>query len=613
MTPVATDTERLARRHIPLAIALMLLFVAYYLWREWTIAGAFGFPLDDSWIHAQFARNLALGHGFSYNPGVPVSGSTAPLWTLLTASGYLITGASVLTAKLLGVVFLGLSVGFAYVLVRYITDDPREALFAAVVTGTLPPLVWASLSGMEVTLAVMLTLAGVLAHIMYNRPGDRRQYLAAVLFGLATLTRPECAVFFVASLIDRFLASTLIQWREVATRDWLLPAALHILLFLAIVMPFAVFSKTFGIGFLPNTAYAKALLWGRGLIAAVARGDGTELVRSFSVRPYDYMLSFLRESLNNNPVLFMLSSIGFLRLVFSEPFAPHGRCRSFIIPLSVLLFPLAVGVLVPFGNAGYQEGRYAAPLAPLMLVVGTFGVYGAGRYGARLLGRAKFMGRPATVVIERSLVWLFMLLALTAQLRGGWYRGSVYGREVDNIEDMQVTLGQWIDRNLPRDALVAVNDVGAIAYYTDVELLDTVGLISPDVLKWHRRYRDSNRAVFAFLEEQRPDFAVLFPSWYPEMVKRQTIFEPIHRVVLSDNVISGGDEMIVYRLHWESLENSARPDERGDGTRGRPDGDGPPGKTNEGGTRGDVEGDGGHPEMRPTGEDGPSSGDMGVS
>ena len=29
-----------------------------------------GFPLDDSWIHQVFARNLATGHGFSFNPGV---------------------------------------------------------------------------------------------------------------------------------------------------------------------------------------------------------------------------------------------------------------------------------------------------------------------------------------------------------------------------------------------------------------------------------------------------------------------------------------------------------------------------------------------------------------
>ena len=44
--------------------------------RERQLAGALAraFPLDDSWIHLHFARNLAEGAGFSYNPGVPVPG-----------------------------------------------------------------------------------------------------------------------------------------------------------------------------------------------------------------------------------------------------------------------------------------------------------------------------------------------------------------------------------------------------------------------------------------------------------------------------------------------------------------------------------------------------------
>ena len=61
--------------------------LAVFLVRERQIAGAAGFPLDDSWIHLHFARNLAEGAGFAYNPGVPVAGSTAPLWTLLLGGG----------------------------------------------------------------------------------------------------------------------------------------------------------------------------------------------------------------------------------------------------------------------------------------------------------------------------------------------------------------------------------------------------------------------------------------------------------------------------------------------------------------------------------------------
>jgi arabinofuranosyltransferase len=543
-----------------IALIVMLLAVGYFLWCERTTAGTYGFPLDDSWIHAQFARNLALGNGFSYNPGIPVSGSTAPLWTLVTACGYLVSGDPVLSAKVIGVLFLGLTVFFVYSLVRAISNDPREALFAAILAGALPRLVWASLSGMEVSLAVLLSLAGVVAHVLYSRPGDRRQYLSTLLFGLATLSRPECAVFFVAAMLDRALAAILIRWRELAARDWIVPVLIHICLFILVIAPFLVFSRKVGIGFLPNTAYAKALLWNKGLIAARAAGSRVELLRSFTTNPFDYFMSFLHENLNNNPVLFMFAGLGFLRLVFRAPYGAESRYRSFIIPLVVVLFPIAIGVVVPFGQASYQEGRYIAPVAPLVLVVGVVGIYSAARYGAHVFAEAKHMGRPAMVVLERSLVWLFVFLAVSAQFRNVWYRGQVYGKEVSNIQEMQVSIGKWIDRNLPADAVLAVNDVGAITYFSQRRVLDTVGLISPEVLDYRHHGEPLEAAAFRFLRAKRPDYAVLFPEWYPDIVKRDELVEPLHRVVLKENVICGADEMVVYRMHWDALEAAERSD-----------------------------------------------------
>ena len=77
---------------VAVAAAVPLLLFA---WVERQVAGVSGFPLDDSWIHLHFARNLAEGAGFAYNPGRPVAGSTAPLWTLLLGAGALVAGATV--------------------------------------------------------------------------------------------------------------------------------------------------------------------------------------------------------------------------------------------------------------------------------------------------------------------------------------------------------------------------------------------------------------------------------------------------------------------------------------------------------------------------------------
>src|ERR1700704_2241029 len=42
---------------------------------------SYGYIEDDAYIHLEFARSIAEGHGFSFN-GRQVNGDTAPLWVV---------------------------------------------------------------------------------------------------------------------------------------------------------------------------------------------------------------------------------------------------------------------------------------------------------------------------------------------------------------------------------------------------------------------------------------------------------------------------------------------------------------------------------------------------
>src|ERR1700712_3246195 len=93
--PRSTRPARLTRIP-PLRLLLLLAGVVaclrYLLAEISRLKGGLGFPLDDSWIHLQFARNLAHGAGLSYNSGELVTGSTAPLWTALLSLLFLLPG-----------------------------------------------------------------------------------------------------------------------------------------------------------------------------------------------------------------------------------------------------------------------------------------------------------------------------------------------------------------------------------------------------------------------------------------------------------------------------------------------------------------------------------------
>src|SRR5216683_1370007 len=75
-----SDVRRLA---VPIAGALASMVVLQwiapaYLFRQ-------GFPLDDAWIHAVYAREFARSGMLAYNPGVPATGETSPLWAMVLA------------------------------------------------------------------------------------------------------------------------------------------------------------------------------------------------------------------------------------------------------------------------------------------------------------------------------------------------------------------------------------------------------------------------------------------------------------------------------------------------------------------------------------------------
>ena len=64
--------------------ARYLLLLLSALWCVYWFIHAWHYWEDDAYIHLEFARNVAAGHGFAFN-GRVVAGDTAPLWVLLLA------------------------------------------------------------------------------------------------------------------------------------------------------------------------------------------------------------------------------------------------------------------------------------------------------------------------------------------------------------------------------------------------------------------------------------------------------------------------------------------------------------------------------------------------
>jgi arabinofuranosyltransferase len=466
--------------------------IVLFMVRERVVAGVVGFPLDDSWIHLHFARNIAEGLGFVYNPGRAVAGSTAPLWTLVLAAGAWVAGASVAMAKTIGVIC---AVTAALVTRRAALAwgvSPTTATVAAVALLWSGPIAWGALSGMEVTLAALLVAGALLAL------ARARVAWTVVLASLAVLARPE------AALLLPFLA--------LARSVGLGRIAAFVLVPAALLAPMVAFAwATVGSPF-PATAAAKVE---GGLLGWLA-GVHEPLAQTFLQRPWAFAREWVAWLWWTNPLL----PLALLVL----PLAWHRRGRALgVAGLALLAHPLGMALLAPYRGPGFQEGRYSIHLLPLAVIV----------LAVAFDTVPERLRRPALAL------WLLLALWTLVPASGRYAWG------VENIEAMQVKLGHWVDANVPRNARLALNDIGAIAYVSRREVVDLMGLVTPEILPYRREGEDG---VIRFVAKVCPDYVIVFPTWFPRLTARTDLLEPLHRVALGRVEVSGGPEMVVYRL-----------------------------------------------------------------
>jgi arabinofuranosyltransferase len=476
-----------------IVVAAACLPLVLFALTERRLAGVSGFPLDDSWIHLHFARNIAEGAGFSYNPGVPVAGSTAPLWTLLLALGVAVFGSSVAIVKAIGVI----TAMAAVILVRHAAMAwgacRLGALGAAIGFAWTGAMTWGALSGMEVTLAALLIAASLLAHA---RGHDVRTALWAAL---AAVARPEALIVVPLFVVARPLTPRRALLFTGVTVVALTPAIAFSLATVGSALPASAGAKIEGglLGWLSGVREPARVTW----LSRPAEFFGGWITWLWTI---DWLLP-----------LGLLAAIVLVWRRSGRPLA--------VPALALVVHPLAMALFAPYRDPAFQEGRYSIHLLPIAFVV-----------LAVALGERLTRTRAGLVVV-------YLILAVVALVPAA----GRYGWAVQNINAMQVHLGRWVDEHLPRREVIALNDIGAIAYLSRREVIDLVGLVSPDVLRYRR---DGEAGILRYLTERCPGHVIVFPAWFPRLTARRDVLEPVYRVRLDHNLVAGADEMVVYRL-----------------------------------------------------------------
>jgi hypothetical protein len=512
---IAGPTRRISLRLL-LLLAGVVACLRYLFAEIARLKGGLGFPLDDSWIHLQFARNLAHGAGLSYNPGELVTGSTAPLWTALLSLLFLLPGNVALWTQLLGIALYLAGIDATWRLSRELGLGAGLAALATVLSLSTSWLVWSALSGMEIPLFVLLSLWGMILHLR-ERADPRRPPLSLAILAVAVLARPEGVLLLLLAFVDRFIVFADGRWHRPSYRALLAGAALAAC---ALAGSFFFYGWTGG-SVLPTTYAAKG------------GGEVRHLLPDLR-----YLSNVLGLFFRPQPWATLLAAGGAAALGarLGSP-----RDRGLLPALWLLGMPLAYSLLTPGPNKMLGNfGRYYFPLFPVLAILAVLAL--------EPLTRLRL---PPSL---RSTLGTLGLVVLLAPTIGVLVQGETfYAQNVGNVQESDVAIAHWLAARVPPDAVLAVNDIGAIKFFLPNRIVDLASIATPEIGREVNRATAAGtpwtEAMMAALDRRHPDYVVIFPSWFPTLAADPR-FREVYRLDIPGNITMGGNEIVVYATPW---------------------------------------------------------------
>ncbi len=449
--------------------------------------------LDRSFVAYRYARHLASGQGFAYNPGQPgLSEAVAPLHVVLLALGGRITSDLPRLGNLIGIAGMALGVLAIYLLAH----PPSRVTAAAAGLYALFPLLWLAL-GLDAPLWMALGLLAVWMH------GRGWPVGAAAMLALATLTRPEIGALAAVLVTDAVISGRPLK---------LLPAGVY------------------------AGVVAAGLLWlmravGSGPLLPGLPGLGTSLPPSDVLAPEALtgLGRLAKATLALSPLwaaAAALAAVGAARLAVKPH--PDDRWVRLLAGWAVL----HVAVLLILGAAVYPW--HYAPLIPALAALTAVGAQWLVEL-SDAVGVRWAVGGICALLVAGAAVDGLVRMAMPAGDSPGWAALSAAP-----VEAAYSQAGAWLRDNTPPGARVGSTQIGLLGYVSGRPLIDYEGRLQPDIAQAHER-GDAGW----WLGEYVPEYLVLRTSELEALDSYAPAQDPWFRATYTEVARAGPDGELV--------------------------------------------------------------------
>jgi hypothetical protein len=417
---------------------------------------------DDAYITYRHAQNLLAGHGFVFNPGERVLGTTAPFHGLAIAAMGLVSSDLVVDALVLSCLATAWLGYFIFRVFDHIEAPVAGGVAAATV---LFALLTYEVAPLETVLVTALCWGVLRAH------QTRRDLLAGVLAGLAVGVRADAGLWVLliaaAAFHERRDLKALLRTGGVAA---------------FVVAPWFVFAFIYYGQPLPATAGVKSgwpghtwtfvsMFWDRAMARMLAGEALTWLGAGLTV--IGAVVIFRRPKYRELRVV-LLWIVAYL--------AAYSALRIWW-GYHWYYFPLVVALAVPFAVGGVESVSY-------------------------LVQRASSEGSAKKLRVLAIVVSLAAVGADVVEILD--YRARIHEKFfVGGRDRLYQQAAQWLRTNTASDTVVALAEPGTIAYYSDRSMVDMLGLITPEAGAERKRLRSKGVSMKGLLSHYAPEVIII--------------------------------------------------------------------------------------------------------
>jgi hypothetical protein len=537
--------------------------------------GAWSAPLDDVFIHFDYARATARGYPFQWSEGNGFSsGNTSLSYPFALALGYWAGFRGLSIMHWAAIVACISCLGFFLAAQRLSAPLGRWAKYL------IPPAVlslgaldWSLFSGMENAfhlgvwgLALVPVLRLVRETKLEASPArDRRivhlGWIAGLTGALLYATRPESVVCVASFAIFAAIAVRRISGNRSAFFTVLrigVPGAV------AVVLQ-AVVNHAFTGEWSANGAIAKLAVNNPYMTGDDKLAQYLDLLKYVVLRntqhhfaeglpwgwlvPLVALVPLFSRRLRGVAILLWVQVVGWLAIVALNGQVRWQNERYTMAAVAWLFVLAALGVATILAGGG-PEADAADAATPARNVPETKPIRASGA-----LAKIRGLVLPARAIVAIAIISVFWWHQIPNMRDQIWF----FGRASRNIQDQHIVAGKVLAELGAHRVLVG--DAGALMYSSDRAGLDIIGLGGYHDLPFARAGVHGLGASLELIERmparERPDVMAIYPSWWGDL---PTLFgERLTQVPVVGNVICGGFEKVIYRADWSALDASPAP------------------------------------------------------